>query len=376
MRICLYTCTALPKLGGQEAVVDALARQFLGLGHDPVVLAPRPRLWPGPHGDPLPYPVCRHPRFVSTRHFVGWYRRFLLSAHARHRFDIIHCHDVYPSGYVAALCKAKLGIPLLITSHGGDVREGNVRIRKPGVRQRHVLALEAADALISIGRFTEDGFRRLYPQAPRVVTIPNGIDLGPFRSRAARPDSLDPAIRQGRYALFIGRLHRRKGVDVLLGALARTPADGAVQLVVAGSGDERAALERLASELGIVERVRFVGRVEGATKLFLLQNALFTVMPSREWEAFPLVVLESYAAGKPIVGTAIVGIADLIEEGKTGMLVPEEDPAALARAMRELFENPDRAQAMGESAMGVAQQYSWESIAARHIALYEELRVS
>lgn len=374
MRICLYTCTALPKLGGQEAVVDALARHFLKLGHEPVVLAPRPRSWAGPADARLPYPVCRHPRFVSTRHFVSWYRRFLLSAHAKYRFDIVHCHDVYPSGYVTALCKTKLGIPLVITSHGGDVREGNVRITKPGVRQRHVMAVRAADALVSIGRFTEEGFRRLYPEAPRVVTIPNGIDLEPFESRAARPANLDPAIQENRYALFLGRLSRRKGVDVLLRSMALVPPREWVQLVIAGSGEEQPALESLAKNLGVADRVRFIGRVEGQEKVYLLQSALFTVMPSRTWEAFPLVVLESYAAGKPMVGTAIAGIVDLVEEGKTGMLVPEEDPAGLARAMPELFENPDRAHALGELAATIARQYSWDSIAARHIELYEELR--
>ena len=374
MRICLYTCTALPKLGGQEAVVDALARQFLKLGHEPVVLAPRPRSWAGPADAQLPYPVCRHPRFVSTRHFVSWYGRFLLSAHAKYRFDVVHCHDIYPSGYVAALCKTKLGVPLVITSHGGDVREGNVRITKPGVRQRHVLAVRAADALVSIGRFTEEGFRRLYPEAPRIVTIPNGIDLEPFQSRAARPTDLDLAIRENRYALFLGRLSRRKGVDVLLRAMAQIPSAQGAQLVIAGSGEEQAALESLAKNLEVADRVRFIGRVEGQEKVYLLQNSLFTVMPSRTWEAFPLVVLESYAAGKPMVGTAIAGIADLIEEGKTGTLVPEEDPAALARAMRELFENPDRARAMGEFAATITRRYSWDSIAARHIALYEGLQ--
>lgn len=375
MRICLYTCTALPKLGGQEAVVDALASHFLKLGHEPVVLAPRPRSWKGPMDERLPYPVCRHPRFVSTRHFVSWYRHFLLAAHARYRFEIVHCHDVYPSGYLAALCKAKLGIPLVITSHGGDVREGNVRITKPGVRQRHVMALRAADALVSIGRFTEEGFRRLHPEAARIVTIPNGIDLEPFQSRARRPENLDPAIREGRYALFLGRLSRRKGVDVLLRAIAAGPAPQDVHWILAGSGEEQPRLQALAGDLGVADRVRFVGRVEGADKIYLLQNALFIIMPSRQWEAFPLVVLESYAAGKPIVGTAVAGISDLIEEGESGMLVPQEDPAALARAMGEMFESHQRVR-MGERARQIAQGFSWDSIAARHLQLYESLRSS
>jgi glycosyltransferase involved in cell wall biosynthesis len=156
--------------------------------------------------------------------------------------------------------------------------------------------------------------------------------------------------------------------------VARMPATDGVQLVIAGSGEERAALEALATDLGVADRVRFIGRVEGQEKVYLLQNALLTVMPSRTWEAFPLVVLESYAAGKPIVGTAIAGIVDLVEEGKTGMLVPEEDPAGLARAMGELFEHPNCARSLGELAVTIARQNSWDFIAARHIELYEELR--
>jgi len=262
----------------------------------------------------------------------------------------------------------------VLTSHGGDVREGNVRITKPGVRERHVLAVRTADALISISPFTEDGFRRLHPRASRIVTIPNGIDLDPFEQPASRPSSLDPAIRDGEYALFLGRLSRRKGVDVLLRALAQMPASGKVQLVVAGSGEGRQELEALAGELGITQRLRFVGRVEGEAKIYLLRNALFTVMPSRQWEAFPLVVLESYAAAKPLVGTRIPGVRDLIEEQKTGLLVPEEDPAALADAMQSLFHHHARTEEMGAASKQVVRNYSWSSIARKHLELYEALR--
>src|SRR5204862_7713401 len=77
MRICLYTDTALPKMGGQEMVVDALARQFLALGHPPVVFAPKPRKL-SIRGESYPYEVVRHPRFFSTQYFIGFYKWFLL----------------------------------------------------------------------------------------------------------------------------------------------------------------------------------------------------------------------------------------------------------------------------------------------------------
>lgn len=373
MRICLYTATALPKLGGQEAVVDALARHLLRLGHQPVVLAPRPRRPLKSDDAGRCYPVQRHPRFVSTRAFVSWYRLFLSSAHARHHFDLVHCHDVYPTGYLAALCKRKLGLPLVITSHGGDIRENNPRLEKGAIPERRAAALKAADALVSIGPFTEQGFRRIYPQAGNIVTIPNGIDLDPYRARAPRPSNLDPAIQEGRYALYLGRLARRKGVDVLLKAMTKLPHGGAVQLVIAGDGDERARLELQTRQLAISDRVRFVGPVEGSDKIYLLQNAICTVMPSRVWEAFPLVVLETCAAGRPLVGSSVPGITDVVRDGEAGVLVEQENPDRLAAALHELFVDPRRADRLGQSAREIAESYSWESVARQHIDLYEQV---
>jgi len=372
MRICLYTETALPAVGGQELVVDALARQFLALGHQAMVLAPLPRKLPcGDHT--LPYPVVRHPRFLSTRHLVGWYRHWLLRLHRRWRFDVLHCQSVYPCGYIAALARSRLTVPVVITSHGGDIREGNVRLAKRGLPERHALAIQSADALVAISRFTADGFRRLCPTAQRIVDIPNGVELEPLSTPATRPDSLDPEIRPGEYILFLGRLHRRKGVDVLLDAIARTPgSDDLVQLVIAGDGGERAALIAQAERLGVGSRVRFVGQVRGATKTYLLQNALALAIPSRDWEAFPLVVLEAYAAGCPAIGTLISGLSDVIQAGQTGLLVPPESPDALAVALTTMLTDSQLAQRLAAQARQIAQGYSYRRIAERHLRLYEE----
>lgn len=103
MRICLYTETALPKIGGQEMVVDALARQFQTLGHHVVLFTQPPRRPLQTNDETLPYPVVRHPRFLSTRRLVGWYRLWLERLHRRERFDVLHCHSTHPCGYLAVL---------------------------------------------------------------------------------------------------------------------------------------------------------------------------------------------------------------------------------------------------------------------------------
>src|SRR6185437_3353010 len=247
MRICLFSATALPKLGGQEAVVDALARHYTLLGHRAVVLVQNPRAPLRPNDSQLPYPVVRHPRFISTRRFVGFYKRWLLKLHVRERFDVIHCHDVYPTGYLAALCKREMGIPVVITSHGGDVKEGNVRIVKRGMRPRFIRAVESADALISIGSFTEEGYRKLSDRLPPIVSIPNGIDLSPYESPVDQPGSF-AHIEPDSYILFLGRLAKRKGVDVLIDAMAKV---SGAHCVIAGTGDERSSLQSQINRLNL-----------------------------------------------------------------------------------------------------------------------------
>jgi glycosyltransferase involved in cell wall biosynthesis len=376
MRICLYTGSALPKLGGQEAVVDSLAREFLRQGHEPTVLAPMPRLPLWPKDSLLPYRVIRHPRFFSTKHFVGWYRGFLSGAARRHKFDVIHCHDVYPTGYVASLSRSKLGIPLVMTSHGGDVRAGNARLNKPGMRKRFLSSIQSADALVSIGKFTTDGFLQLGADAAKIHNIPNGVELSPFQQAADRPVDMDSSIEVGRYALFLGRLSHRKGLDVLLEAMALLPSTGKVELVIAGSGDERVQIEKQIAEINISPRVRLVGRVSGDTKTWLLQNAMCQVVPSRGWEAFPLVVLEAYAAGRPVIGSRIPGLEDVIIPEKTGLLVEPESHDDLAAALLRLRDDPRWVAQAGENARAMAQDYGWDLIARRHIELYRGLLTS
>jgi L-malate glycosyltransferase len=371
MRICLYTETALPKIGGQELVVDALARQFQKLGQDVCVLAPYPRRLR--HCDSsFPYPIYRHPRFFSTRFLVSWYRWWLVRLRRRFPFDVLHCHGVYPPAYLAALSRHQLGVPTLITSHGGDIRLGNVRLAKPVLQKRYQQALLNGDVLVSISRFTHDNFRRLHPDA-RIVTIPNGVDPEPFAEPAPRPENLDPAIRSKEYILFLGRLKNRKGVDLLLQALAQVPGNGKVQLVIGGDGEERSTLETLAKALKVTDRVRFLGAVHGPVKTYLLQNALCTAMPSRDWEAFPLVVLESYAAGTPVLATRIPGLEDLVQPGKTGWLVRPESPEDLAGALSRILADPAGARSLRSAVLDHVRAYSWQTIAERHVELYQEL---
>jgi glycosyltransferase involved in cell wall biosynthesis len=373
LRICLYTNTALPKLGGQELVVDALARQFQSAGHEVLVLAPQPRRPLRPDDARLPYIVVRHPRFRSARYFVGWYGYFLRAVQRRFHFDVVHCHGIDPPGFLAAANRGRLAAPVIITSHGGDLNDGSVRLSKHSVRRRCAAALQSADALVAISRFTEDGYRRVCSASAPIVRIPNGVEMRQFAGQVSRPVGIDAALAPRGYLLYLGRVVRRKGIDTLLQALARIPPAERTPLVIAGDGKDRRDLQDQTAELGLRNEVRFVGAVHGDSKTWLLKNALATVMPCRLPEAFPLVVLESHAAGTPVVGTLVPGLADLIDAGQTGALVPPESPAALAEILRELIAHPDTAWRWGERARQAAAGFDWPIVARRHIDLYERL---
>jgi glycosyltransferase involved in cell wall biosynthesis len=160
---------------------------------------------------------------------------------------------------------------------------------------------------------------------------------------------------------------------VLLRALAHLPENGQVQLVILGDGEERPFLEILCDQLGLCERVRFLGTVTGPAKTALLQNARFGVVPSRQWEAFGLIVLEGYASGLPMIATDMPGLADLIEPERTGLLVPPESPESLAAAMGRLFTDDFLVRRMSHTARRVVQQYDWRNIAQQHVQLYARL---
>jgi len=375
MRICFYTNTALPCIGGQELVVDELSRRLHALGHDVVVLCPNPPRGLSPRDRELPYVVVRHPRFVSTRWFVDWYLAALTRLHRRFRYELIHCHNVYPSGYLAALHKHRGGPPVVLTSHGGDVRSDNPRFRKPGLRDRHSLAVRHADRIISISGFTELGFTRIGARREQLVAIPNGVSAEEYQRPVTRPASIPATLNSGGYLLFLGRLVPLKGVDVLLRALHQWRAVSAnvPHVVIAGDGSDRKSLESLRIELQLETTVAFAGYVRGAEKLWLLQNAFALAIPSREREAFPLVLLEGFAAGCPVIASDAAGLKDLVIPGETGWLVPRNDPAALAGTLQELWMHPDRAEQVRQHARRVALDCDWKRVTEQHLALYDSV---
>ena len=226
---------------------------------------------------------------------------------------------------------------------------------------------------MAISDYTAGMFREACPQLRRIVPIPNGVEVEQFAAPVPRPANVAASIRPKSYLLFLGRLDPRKGVDVLLEAMVLLRGQCNLDLVVAGRGPEGPALEALSARLGLARKSissarRRAGRNCGCCKTAFARSSLREPgRPLASWS------VESLAAGRPVIASQLPGLADLIQPGRTGLLVPPESPQKLAEAIVQIALDPRRADDWGQTARRFVQAFDWRNIALRHIDLFEEL---
>ncbi|MEO6035850.1 MAG: glycosyltransferase family 4 protein [Verrucomicrobiota bacterium] len=377
MRICLFTPTFLPKMGGQEMVVDYLARQYLAQGHEVVVLAQHASRSGTLAEANVPYPLKRFAKPLSQVWGIPSTRRALSRLHQSSPFDIVHSHSCYPTGFAALPFCQEFKIPLVVTSHGGDLADDSRFRARPVIMKRSRETLEGANAVTFISSYMRKMILEIAPDCePRLVGIPNGVDCAMLRERISPAPSFvaHHGLMANAFFLFLGRLHRRKGVDNLIKAFCLTAAKNPeLRLAIAGSGDEMAALQAQANATNYSARIHLLGAMQGGEKLWLLQNALCLVLPTRTRETFGLVLLESMACGKPVIATRTGGVLNLVEENQNGLLVGLDDPEGLAAAMDKIAGTPAIRERMVLLCLTTAEAFDWPAVAGKYLALFEKL---
>jgi glycosyltransferase involved in cell wall biosynthesis len=244
------------------------------------------------------------------------------------RPDVVNVHYVTESALYYLRLRRLFGFAVVLSVHGSDVLRPEA-----GYEGAVARALAEADAITAVSQVTAARAAALARvPSERIRVIPNGIDYGYWSEPVAPITRAEPS----HVVLSVGRLDPVKGHDVLLHAFARVLPDvPPARLVIVGAGGFRGTLERLASALGIAARVTFAGELPAADVRAQMAGARVFVLPSRS-EGLPLAPLEAMAAGLPVVATRVGGVPEAIAPG-SGVLVPAEDPAALAGALREVL---------------------------------------
>jgi glycosyltransferase involved in cell wall biosynthesis len=237
--------------------------------------------------------------------------------------------------------------------------------KSPWQRSMDAAILRRCDVVTGVSDAVIDELWQAGLERPDVKLIRNGVDIPASPGRRQRPARM-------RTLGVMAQLIERKGVDVLLRALALVPDCPFRRLVIAGSGEAEASLRELAAALSLPCEVDWAGHM--SVDRFLDQIDL-AVVPSRS-DALPMLLLQAMAAGVPVIGTLVGGIPEAVRDGVDGILVPPDDPVLLSLALWSAAESPDLARARAESGRRrIAQEFSLDGMLAGYLACYNEVGV-
>lgn len=370
--------------GGQNVHVAALARSLARRGHTVVVYTRR---------DDASLPRCvRLARNVAVVHVdagppavipkddifphVPELASELVAEWSRRPPDIVHAH-FWMSGIASLHAGRATGVPVAVTFHALGITKRQwqgASDTSPSER----IGLEASlarqcDRIIATAKHELFEVVRMGADRSRVSLVPCGVDLDLFT-----PDGPASPARRSRphRMLSVSRLVERKGIETVVRAMTELPD---AELVIAG-GPPRARLRTdreamrllaLAQDIGVAERVRFLGQVPQASLPALYRSS--DVVACTPWyEPFGMVPVEAMACGVPVVVSAVGGLTDTVVDGTTGLHVPPSDPAALARAVRELLDDRARRAEMGRRASERAcTRYGWATVAGETVHAYD-----
>lgn len=248
------------------------------------------------------------------------------------------------------------GIAVVVNYRGGEADSFLARSYKR-VKQ----SLSRADALVVPSGFLEAVFAK-YGFASRIV--PNIIDLARFSPREAGVSSAPNILVARNLEPIYDNATALRAFKIVRESVP------AARLTIAGSGPERAMLQQLAAELGIADAVTFAGRVENADMPRLYRSADVMVNPSLA-DNMPISVLESLASGVPVVSTNVGGVAHLVKDGETALLVPPGDHAAMAAALLRLLCDEELARRLSAAGLAEVQQYAWPNVRERLLSVYQ-----
>jgi glycosyltransferase involved in cell wall biosynthesis len=321
------------------------------------------------------------------------------------RPDVLHAHWLLPNGFIAAIASRRLGIPLVISVPGSDAQVAGKNplfraMARFALRQADLLtanSVELREAVVQIGAqraqgSPEEALRRkfdliIYGTDPNALK-PDQTGVEALRAKlnlpisqspkdTAPPLSAPPMIHPAITLLCVGRMVPKKGFDVLIRALAEPSLrERNIVAVMIGEGDDKAAWQQLAQELGVAEQLRWVGNVP-KTEIgvyYNLADVLINPSVNRPVDGLNVCVLDAMSCGKPVIGSTVAGNPLAIVDGETGFIVPEGDPGALAAAIARLADDDDLRARLGAAARRrIETELGWPHLARRYLDHFEHI---
>jgi len=372
MRVMQLTQRFPPAIGGVEEHVYRLALGLSGAGHQVEVLTtdllrstPFARVSSNLESYPFPVTRARVWKFFEAPHGLGIVAPSMVRRTVKSGAEIVHAHAYgYFPTFAASLGSALDGCALVITPHSDAGRPSWSKSLFDRVVP--TLTLKKASRVIAVSRHEADLLAALGVHREKIQVIPNGVDVGEFAQLPRFPDGDGPIV-----GLFVGRIEPdQKGLDTLIRAVALLTGSPPIQIRLVGEdwgGIE--PLRSLAQRLGISNRLTFVGKLSRTELLREYAQAHFFVLPSI-FEPFGIVLLEAMAAGLPVIASRVGGIPEIVDGGRTGLLVDPGNPGALAEALRHVCRDEALRKSMGRRAREKVTRYDWDLIVPRILSLY------
>ena len=377
MRITIVNSFFPPWRGGAETYVYNLSKYLKERDHEVTIICSSPPFEPGVQFvDGVKVERLRTcGKLYGTPIMPELFQRLV-----GEQADIIHAN--FPSPYIAFLASVisrMRGVPAVLTWHNDLPPVTRMARILVTAHDRLVLPLYLPQfsSIIATSKLYAETSHILEAHKDRVVVIPNGVDTQRFN-----PDIPGEEIRhrlgvhRGKIVLFVGALtqwHRYKGLDVLIQAMAlmRDQVPEA-RLVIVGAGQLETEYKQLVNQHGLTSCVIFAGNVpdDELPKYYACSDML--ALPSKDRsEGFGLTILEANATGKPAIGTTVGGIPSVIRDGYNGLLVPPNDPNAIAEAIKKVLSDDDLLKRMGRNGRAFAERHDWSIVAKQTEELYE-----
>jgi phosphatidylinositol alpha-1,6-mannosyltransferase len=301
---------------------------------------------------------------------LGMYVKLLvvsLAVGLRHRFDAVHAGRVLPEGLIGLLVAHLIRMPLVIYSHGEELTTWRQALK----RRAMVWSYRHADLVVANSEFTRDELTKLGVAPKKIAVLYPGVDVEMFRPGLPHDDLVRAiGLRSSeKLIVSVGRLSRRKGFDQVVRAMPFLQQGGlAVRYALIGIGEDRAYLQALATELGLSDRVHFLGHVAPDILPRWYNAADVVAMPNREidgdTEGFGMVFLEAAACARPTVAGLAGGTGAAVIDGVTGLRVDGASTEAVVDALGRLLGDPVLARKLGEQGHARAlRDFSWQRVA-------------